>query len=140
MPFKYRPYDARLQHRAPASAAVTADATVDTITQKAQTRTEYATKVYVEAIDVGDGDEKYECVSELSNDKFTTVDAIASTYIQFGDATQLRSATDTAAGDYAEMFWSTEVNGVAYRYWRLVLVAAGTSPSITYHAFSTLLE
>lgn len=136
---KFRPFDSRLQHRAAGSAALTADATVDTITQKEPTRTEYITKIYVESIDVASGDEKYDFWIELSDDNFTTVNATGP-MIEMGDAAALRSATDTAAGDEFEMWWTTEVAGTTYRYARLVLDVTGTSPSIGFHAYSTILE
>ncbi len=138
-PAKYHAFDSRLEHRAAGSAALTSDTTLDTITQKAETRTEFITKVYVEAITVSGGDEKYDIWIELSNDNFSTVDATGP-MIEMGDASVLKSATDTAVGDEFEIYWTTEVAGVVYRYARVVLDVTGSAPSITLHSYSTRME
>lgn len=136
---KFRPFDSRLEHRAANSAALTATTTLADMDQKAQTRTEFVTKFYVESIDVASGDEKYTLLVELSNDDFTTVDAVGGLR-EMGDATQIYEVTDTAAGDEFELWWSTEVAGVTYRYWRVRLIVAGTSPSMGIHCYSTILQ
>ena len=50
------PFDARLEHRAVGSAALTSATVIDTITQRAAMRTAYRTIVGVESIDIGDGE------------------------------------------------------------------------------------
>ncbi len=132
----FHPFDSRLEHRAAGTAAMTATTTLDTITQKSDTRTKFITKGYVESVDVASGDELYRLVVELSSDNFTTIDAVAAIR-EMGDATQILEATDTAAGDEFELHWTTEVAGVTYRYWRVRLVVSGTSPSMGLLCYST---
>ncbi len=140
MPNKYHALDTRLQHRAPGSAAITADEVIETITQRAAGRTDYLTKIYIEAIDIATSDELYTFVIELSDDNFSTVNEVAAIR-DFGDTVVRQSgAPDTVAGDEIEIFWSTEVNGVVYKYWRLNMITAGAgSESITFHAYSSIL-
>ncbi len=140
MPNKYRPFDTRLQHRAPASAALTATAVIGTINQLAAGRTEYSTIIYPEAIVINDNDELYTFVIEVSNDNFTTVDEVVA--IRDMGATEVRQsgAPDSLVGDRMEILWSSEALGIAYKHWRLKLFVAGTTPSITLHAYSTILE
>ncbi len=77
---------------------------------------------------------------EVSDDDFSTVNEVAAIR-DFGDTVVRESGTpDTVAGDEIEIFWSTDVNGVVYKYWRLNLVITGAgSESITFHAYSTIL-
>ena len=135
---KMYPFDSRLEHRAAGQAALTADTTLGDFDQRAQTRTEFLTKVYVESIDTTTGDEKYVIRAELSNDDFTTVDAVGG-ILELGDATQLASATDTAVGDELEMRWTTEVAGTVYQHWRIRLDVSGTSPSLGAIVYSTVM-
>lgn len=141
MPNKYHPFDSRLEHRAPGSSAVTASEVVNTITQLAAGRTDYMTKIYVEAVDIATSDELYLFVIELSDNDFGNVREVAAIR-DFGDtAVRQSGAPDTVAGDEIEIFWSTEVNGVVYRYWRLNLIITPTSTeSITFHAYSAPME
>ena len=136
---KFRPFDSRLEHRAASAAALTATATLETVTQRAATRTEFCTKFYIESVKVSAGDESYTLSIELSNDNFTTLDEVAAMKVM-GDASVLVEAGDTVAGDEYELFWTTEVSGVTYQYWRVRLIAAGTSPSMGLHCYSTILE
>ena len=134
------PFDARLEHRAVGSAAINAAETVlDTVDTKAADRKAYATKVLIEAILISDNDETYQLVVELSNDNFTTVNEVAA-ILDLG-ATEVRQsgAPDNAAGDEYEIYWSTEVNGVNYRYFRIKLFAAGTTESITLGCYSSIM-
>lgn len=135
----YHHFDKRLEHRALGSAALTATAVLATITQQAQQRTAYRTLVNVEALDIASNDEKYTLVVELSNDNFTTIEEVAA-IIDFG-ATEVRQsgAPDTAAGDTAEILWTTEKNGKKYAAARLKMFVAGTTPSITFGCHSTIL-
>lgn len=137
MPNKFYPTDARLEHRAIASAAITATATVATVTQRVAMRTDYTTMIGVEAIKISANNELALFVVEVSNDSFTTVEVAGMK--DFG-ATEVRQsgAPDSAAGDQHEMVWNTEVNGVVYKDWRLRAIISGTSPSITFHARSTI--
>jgi|TARA_R110000824_G_scaffold401032_1_gene610405 hypothetical protein len=137
MPNKYYPTDARLEHRAVAQAAVTASAVIDTIDQRAAMRTDFTTIIGLEAIKISANNELYQFVVEVSNDDFTTVEVAA--VKDFG-ATEVRQsgAPDSAAADQHEIEWNTEVNGVVYDKARLNLIIAGTSPTITFHARSTV--
>lgn len=132
----FHPYDSRLEHRAAGSAALTTTTTLDTITQRAATRTKYLTKFYIESVDVANGDETYTLSIELSDDNFSTINEVAAVRVM-GDATQLTEAGDTVAGDEYELEWSTEVSGTTYQYWRVRLIVAGTSPSMGILCYST---
>jgi hypothetical protein len=134
----YHPYDTRLDHRAFGEAALTATATLATITERAAQRTAYRTLVGLEALDIASNNELCQIVVELSNDAFATVVVAAST--DFG-ATEVRQsgAPDSAAGDEAEILWTTEHNGVKYSQSRIRAVIAGTTPSFTLNAHSTVL-
>lgn len=138
---KYRPFDTRLQHRAPGAGALAADTVIDTINQRASGRTEYATVIYLEEVEIASNDELYEFVIELSNDNFSTMEEVAA--IADVGATEVRQsgAPDSAVGDRFEMLWSTEKNGVTYKDWRLKLFTSGTiATGIKFHAYSTLME
>lgn len=138
MPNKYYATDARLEHRAVAQVAVTATAVVATITQREAMRTEYMSLIGLEAIKITANDELYKFVVEVSNDDFTTIEVAA---IKDFGATEVRQsgAPDSVAGQQHEIMWCTEVNGVVYKASRLKLFITGTSPSITYHARSTVI-
>jgi hypothetical protein len=137
MPNKYYPSDARLEHRAPASAAVTATATVDTISQRVAQRTEYLTQVNIEAIKISANNEAYNFVVEVSNDSFTTVHVAAS--YDFGPTeTRLGGAPDSVAGDFNEFPWCSEVEGTVFKDARIRVIIAGTSPSITFACRTTI--
>jgi hypothetical protein len=134
----YHAYDTRLDHRAVGSAALTATATLDTITERAAQRTAYRTLVGLEAIKISANNELYQVVVELSNDAFSTVEVAA-----IGDfgATEVRQsgAPDSAVGDTLELMWTTEHNGTKYAASRIRAIIAGTSPSVTLYCHSTVL-
>lgn len=138
MPNLYHPFDSRLEHRALGSAAITATATLGTITERAAQRTCYLTRVQLEAIKISANDEIYQVVVELSNDSFSTVEVAA--MCDFG-ATEVRQsgAPDSAAGDYAELMWCTEKNGVKYSASRIRVITDGTSETITLGCWSTIM-
>lgn len=138
MPNMYHAFDARLEHRAPASAAVTATATVDTIEQRAAMRTTFLTRINLEAIKITANDEVYSFIVQLSNDDFTTIETAAMVSV---GATEVRhgGAKDSVAGDLLELLWSTEQAGEVFQDARLRLVIAGTSPSVTFAAHSTIM-
>jgi len=139
MPNKHYPFDSRLEHRALGSAALTATTVLATITQSAAMRTDYLTKVIIEAIGIANSDELYHIVVELSDDNFSTVNEIAA-IVDFGDtAVRQSGAPDTVAADEVEFAWSTERNGVVYRYARLKLFVAGTTKTITLGCYSSVV-
>lgn len=135
----YHPHDSRLEHRAIGAAPLTTTTVLDTIDQTVAMRTAYRTHGSVEAIDIANSDEVYTLVVELSDDNFSTVNEVVS-MVDFGDtAVRQSGAPDTVAGDDFEILWTTEYNGNVYRYARLKLFVAGTSPSITLNARSAKL-
>lgn len=139
MPNMHYPFDSRLEHRAAGSAALTSTTVLDTVDDKVAQRTAYMTKVILESIDIANSDETYQVVIEVSNDNFTTVNEVAA-ILDLGDtAVRQSGAPDNAAGDEYEILWSTEINGTKYRYWRVKLFAAGTTPSIGMICYSSIL-
>jgi hypothetical protein len=128
-------FDSRLEHRAVGAAALTATATLDTISQRVAMRTEFVTKVYLEAITINDDDELYQVVVELSNDDFTTT-YVAAVHDFGATEVRLSGAPDSAAGDSLEFIWHTEYNGQTFKDARIRMVIAGTSPSITASCWS----
>lgn len=141
MTFKYRPFDKRLEHRAAGAADIGSDTVIDTITQRTNSRTEAITKVHIESVEIASGDELYTFVIELSDDNFVTVNEVAA--IRDAGATGARQsgAPDSAAGDEFELYWTNEVNGVAYRYWRLKVFVGGTvATGISFLAHTTILQ
>lgn len=128
-------FDARLEHRAAGSAALTADTTIATKDQRARTRTNYVTTVRVESIKITANNEEYRFLFEVSNDNFTTHETAA--VLSLG-ATEVRlgGAKDNAAGDEYDVHWNTEVNRQSYQDWRIRLDVSGTAPSIAFSASS----
>ncbi len=138
---KFYPLDSRLQHRAPGSAALTADTTLGSITHLGTTRTEALTKFYIESIDVAGGDEVYEIRVELSDDDFAggDVERVAAIW-RGGDATVITDRTDTPVGFEGELRWTNEVNGVVYPYVRIRLDGTGSTFSLGIHCYTTLMQ
>lgn len=138
MPNKYYPFDSRLEHRALGSAALTATTVLDTITERAQQRTMYLTRVIIEAIDIANSDETYQIVVECSNDSFATIEVAA--ILDLGDtAVRQSGAPDNVAGDEYEIYWCSEINGAKYQASRIKLFAGGTTPSLTLGCYSTVM-
>lgn len=133
----HRPYDSRLELRAAGSAALTATATLATFDQTAAVRTEFNLQGFLEAVKISANNELYRLVVELSDDDFVTVNEVA--LIKDFGATEVRQsgAPDSAATDEFDLPFTTEMNGVSYRYWRVRMIISGTSPSITFNAFAT---
>lgn len=130
-----RNFDERLSHRDVGSAALTATTTLDTHQQRVAQRTRYVMQITLEAIKVSAGNEHYEFIVEASNDDFTTVEVAA--YLSLGaTGARLRGAPSNAAGDTYELEFMTQINETLYKDWRVVMVASGTSPSITFSAWS----
>lgn len=138
MPNMYHPFDSRLEHRALGSAALTVTTTLATITEKAAQRTAYLTKVIIEAVKITANDELYQVVIEGSNDSFSSLEVLA--MCDFG-ATEVRQsgAPDSVAGDTVEMYWTTEKGGTKYSSWRIRVITAGTSETITLGCYSTIM-
>lgn len=126
-----RAFDARLEHRAAAQAALTADTTVVTFNQKAQTRTEYVTIFRLENVKISANNEEYRFLIEVSNDDFTTVE-VADVLSLGATEARLGGAVDNVAGDEYHRHWCTEVNGQSFKSWRIRLDVSGTAPSIAF--------
>jgi hypothetical protein len=124
-------FDARLEHRAPAQAALTANTTLVTRDQLAQTRTEFMTMMRIESIKITSNDEEYRFLFEVSNDDFATHEVAQIMSLGATEA-RLGGAVDNAAGDCYDVPWMTEVNSASYKSWRIRLEVAGTSPSIAF--------
>lgn len=135
----YRNFDARLEHRALGSAAVTSTATVATLAERVAQRTRYVTKIIVEALDIASNDEHYLFVVEVSNDGFSTKE-LAAAYSFGPTEVRLGGAPDSAAGDEIDIHWSTEVGGTAYKDWRIRVIISGNSTTITFGCWSAVEE
>lgn len=131
-----RAFDTRLEHRAVGAAALTASATIADIDQRAATRTEFVTIVRLDAIDIASNDEEYRFVWEVSNDDFATFETAAILSLGATEA-RIGGAVDSVAGDEYDVPWCTEVNGKAHQSYRIRLIVAGTTPSITFSMNST---
>lgn len=135
MPNLIHPVDSRLLHRELAQAALTATTTLGTYNQRTAMRTSYVTQIIMEAIKVSAGNELYTVVVEVSNDSFTTVEVAA--ILSLGHTSvRIGGAPSNAAADTRQFYWTTEVNGVVYKDWRIRVIMAGTSPSLTAAAFT----
>lgn len=126
-----RAFDARLEHRPSASAALTASATIATLTQRAQSRTEFVTIARIEAVKVSAGNEEYRFIWECSNDGFATV-ATAAILSLGANGARLGNDPASVAGDEYDVVWNTEINGRSYKDWRIRLEVSGTAPSIAF--------
>lgn len=139
MPNIFRNFDSRLEHRALGSAAMTSTTTLVTKAERVAQRTRYVTKAIIEAIDIASNDEVYTLVAEVSNDAFSTKEVAG--ILSFGPTeTRVGGAPDNVAGDEYDLHWSTEVNGVVYKDWRLRLIVGGTTPTITLGCWSGVEE
>lgn len=132
-----RAFDARLEHRAAATAALTASATIVTQDQRAPSRTEFVTVLRVESVKISANDEEYRFLFEVSNDDFTTHETAAILSLGATEA-RLGGAVDSLAGDEYNVHWNTEINGASFKSWRIRAVLAGTSPSIAFSMNSTV--
>jgi hypothetical protein len=135
---KYFPIDKDTIFRERAQAAVTATGYVGTQKDlKAAVLTEMVMVINVEAIDLASTNEVYTfrvVGSNVADRSDGTVLGMA----QLGHAATITIETvNTAAGDRIEIRFSTEKDGVNYRYLDLHLTAAGTTPSITFNAFAS---
>lgn len=139
MPNIFRSFDSRLEHRALGSAALTSTATIVTKAERVAQRTRYVTKMILEAIKISANNEVYTLVAEVSNNGFTNKE-IAGILSVGPTETRVGGGPDNAAGDEYDLHWSTEVNGVVYKDWRLRLIIGGTSPSITAGIWSGVEE
>lgn len=138
MPNQYHAYDARLAHRAPAQVALTANTTLATVTQRTPMRTAYLTRLNLEAIKTSAGNELYTILVEGSNDGFATFESLA--VISLGHTSvRLGGPRTNAAGELVDRMWSTEQGNAVYQDWRIRLIVAGTAPSISVSAYSTVM-
>lgn len=87
----------------------------------------------VSAIDTVTGDESYVLQVQGSNAANFASGVVALASKQLGGATPTGNSAATGTGRF-EIPFSTEENGVTYRYVRLRYVIAGTTPSINFTA------
>jgi len=131
-----RTYDNALLLRA--VATVTATDTGTLILDMGTGKCDFDVVVDVTALDVGTGDESYMLEVQASPDAtFGTAGNITTVaMLRIGGATgALIGTADAAAGGRFLFPGRNERNGTTYRYLRLKVTIAGTTPSITYSAF-----
>lgn len=138
LPMHMLPLDSRLEHRAAGAAALTATTVLDTVDQTVAVRTEFTTRVYLESVKISANNEDYKLVAEVSSDNFATVNEVAGVVSMGATEVRQSGAPDNAIGDHYDLHWSTEVNGTKYRYWRIRLIQAGTSPSMGLICYSSV--
>ena len=88
----------------------------------------------VDAIDVSSGNEVYSVDVELGDAPDFGGEVARVARIALGAAAATPHSSDTGVGRYA-LGVSNAWNGTLFRYLRLVVTAAGTTPSITWGAF-----
>lgn len=88
----------------------------------------------VDAIDASSGDEAYTLTLEGSNSSTFASGIVALASTVLGDSSVNLGSADDAVGRY-EMPFTNEQNGTIYRYVRLNVTIAGTTPSLTARAF-----
>jgi hypothetical protein len=137
---EYFPLDADvgLIKRAPAQAAVVATAYIGTqLDLLAATGMEMTCVINIEAVDVSSANETYTFRIVGSNATDRSDGEILAVH-QAGHAGTLTIETrSSAAGDRLVIPFRTEKNRTRYRYIDLHLIAAGTTPSITFGAYFT---
>lgn len=88
----------------------------------------------IAAISVGNTDQLYTVEMQVSNDITFASGVFVANAQRFGHPTATGLTTATVIGRY-EMAFTTELNGVIYRYGRTFSRIAGTTPSISYAAY-----
>jgi hypothetical protein len=117
-----------------------------------QARAEAALVIYVSAIDTTTGDEEYIIIVQGSNDPAFGEDNVQNLAAmdfggetgRLGDGKTLTTPQPLGSGNYPagqqyELFFTTEQNNVKYQYVRAFVQISGTTPSITFNAFISLL-
>lgn len=130
-----------LQKRAPAQAALTADAFVGTqYDQGGATITDMVLVVNIESIDVAGGDEIYR-LRVLGSNIADRSDRQILGVLEFGDAGALTTfeTRDAQAGDQLVLYFRTEVNRTAFRYIDLHFDGTGATFSLGFSAFISKL-
>lgn len=109
-------------------------------TPKQQARIDAVAVIDVSAIDISSGNETYKLIIVGSNDPGFASGNVELAAIQIGKGASLEilNAADAVVGRI-ELPFCTQVLGNLYEYIGLYLVAAGTTPSITYAAFVAVL-
>lgn len=92
----------------------------------------------VSAIDVAGGDEGYTIQVQLSNSATFATGNFMAFWMVYGDSTIALETVDTAVPRHQEFGFTNEINGVRYRYCRLLLTEVGATHTITYTAFLAL--
>lgn len=100
--------------------------------------TEVKLMIDISAIDVADGNEKYEIEWQLSDSPTFAAGVVVSDVTKVGDSSVTGSSADTVTGGPIVKTVNNEWQGTRYRYGRLFHRIAGTTPSINYTAYATL--
>ena len=88
----------------------------------------------VSAIKTTATDESYRFRVQLSNSLTFAASVVTAASVELGAPSATGNTIATPVGRY-EVPFSTEVNGVTYRYARLSFVIAGTAPTVTNSAY-----
>lgn len=107
---------------------------------KQQSRIDAVCVIDVTALDIASGDETYKFILVGSNDPALATGNVELGSVQVGKgaALEILNAADSVTGRI-ELMFSTNLAGSLYEYVGLYCVIAGTTPSITYDAFVSVL-
>lgn len=89
----------------------------------------------VTAIDVVTGDESYLLRLQFSNSPTFASGVVGGAIVQLGGATALVGESAASVIGRYEAAFANQVNGITYRYARLYVDVAGTTPSINFIAY-----
>lgn len=120
-----------------ASAAATVGGSAKTI-DLGEGRVDARAILDITAIEVADGNEKYEAELQVSNSSTFASGIFVAGVIKMGDSTVNGESADTTVGR-RELHFTNEINGTLYRYARLYTRVAGTvGTGINYTAYLAL--
>jgi hypothetical protein len=123
------------------AGAVTADgaaqvaAAARVVDVGANSRFDGTMMVNVSALDVTSGDERYVVNVQGSNAADFSAGVVNLGSLQLGDSTTTLESVDSVTGLY-ELPFTNEKGGVKYRYLRIYVDVAGTTPSINFTAYA----
>jgi hypothetical protein len=105
-----------------------------------QSRMEAVAVFDVTAIDISSGNETYKLVVVGSNDPGLATGNVVLGEMMIGKGTSLDilNGADSVTGRY-EIFFCSNVAGSLYEYVSVYVIAAGTTPSITFSGFVAVL-
>lgn len=99
--------------------------------------TEVKLMIDISAIDVADGNEKYELEFQLSDSATFASGVVVADVTKVGHSSTTGSSASTAAGGPIVKTVNNEWQGTRYRYGRMYHRVAGTTPSINYTVYAT---